>query len=81
MVNTVIHITVTALSILYLTLSPLGKNSAGNILKYFSYFSKKTEFDTSKFQLFPENRIKHFMQIVTIGDNLHEMFNPVFWEK
>ena len=29
-----------------------------------------------------ENRIWHFMQIVsTIGDNLHEMSNPVFWKK
>ena len=22
-----------------------------------------------------------FMQIVPIGDNMHEMSNPVFWEK
>ena len=29
----------------------------------------------------PENRIWHFMQIVSIGDNLHELSNPVFWEK
>ena len=42
-------------------------NSADNTLMIFSYF-------------FPENRIWHFMQIVTIGDNLHEMSNPVFWE-
>ena len=27
---------------------------------------------------FPENRIWHFMQIVSIGDNLHEMSNPLF---
>ena len=30
------------------------------------------------FLFFPENRIWNFMQIV---DNLHEMSNPVFWEK
>ena len=30
---------------------------------YFSYF-------------FPENRIWHFMQIVSLGDSLHEMSNP-----
>ena len=30
---------------------------------------------------FPENRIWHFMQIVSIGDNLHEMSDAVFWEK
>ena len=34
-----------------------------------------------KFSYFPENRIGHFMHIVSIGDNLHEMSNPVFWEK
>ena len=27
-----------------------------------------------------ENRFWHFMQIVSIGDNLHEMSNSVFWE-
>ena len=30
---------------------------------------------------FPENRIWYFMQIVSSADNLHEMSNPVFWEK
>ena len=30
---------------------------------------------------FPENRIWHFMQTVSIGDDLHKMSNPVFWEK
>ena len=28
-----------------------------------------------------ENRIWPFLQIVSNGDNLHEMSNPVFWEK
>ena len=28
----------------------------------------------------PENKTWHFMQIVSSGDNLHEMSNPVFWE-
>ena len=32
------------------------------------------------FLFFPVNRILHFMQIVSIGDALHEMSNPVFWE-
>ena len=31
--------------------------------------------------VFLENRIWYFMQIVFIGDNLHEMSKPVFWEK
>ena len=30
---------------------------------------------------FPENRIWHFMQIVSNEDNLREMSKPVFWEK
>ena len=30
---------------------------------------------------FLENRIWHFMQIVSNGDNLHEMSNPDFWKK
>ena len=30
------------------------------------------------FHIFPENRFRHFMQIVSIGDNLHEMSKPVF---
>ena len=33
------------------------------------------------FLFFPVNRIWHFMQIVSWGDNLHEMSNPVFREK
>ena len=37
------------------------------------------------FLFFSENRIWHFMQIVSSGDNLHEMSNPFFfcekWEK
>ena len=33
------------------------------------------------FFFLPENRICQFMQIVSIGDNLHEMSKPVFWGK
>ena len=33
------------------------------------------------FLFFPENRIWHFVQIVSTGNNLHEMSKPVFWEK
>ena len=42
-----------------LVLSTLGKISADNNMKYFSY------------------RFWYFMQIVSIRDNLHEMFNTV----
>ena len=27
---------------------------------------------------FLENRISHFMQIVSLGDNLHEVLDPIF---
>ena len=25
--------------------------------------------------------VRHFMQIVSLGDNLHEMSNPIFWKQ
>ena len=30
------------------------------------------------FLLFLENRFWHFMQIVSLGDNLHEVSDPIF---
>ena len=33
------------------------------------------------FLFFQENRILHFMQIVSIGDKVHEVSNPIFQEK
>ena len=51
-----------------LTLTTLCANSADAKLMIFFLFS-------------PENRIWHFMQIVSNRVNLHEMSNPVFWEK
>ena len=33
------------------------------------------------FLFFPENRICHYVQIVSYGDNLHVMSKPVFWGK
>ena len=51
-----------------LTLSSLGKNVSRQDIEIVFLFS-------------PENRIWHFIQIVSIGDNLYEMSNPVFWEK
>ena len=30
--------------------------------------------------IYPENRRWHFMQIVSIGDSLHEKSNPTSWE-
>ena len=43
----------------------LVKNSTDNTLKYFSYFSHKTGLDIS----------------CKFGDNLHEKWNPIYWEK
>ena len=51
-----------------LTISMLGKISADDILIFLFFFP-------------PENRIWHFMQIVSTRDNLHDMSNSVFWEK
>ena len=42
------------------------KNSADDILKYFSNFSKKTGFAV--------------LCKLSQGDNLHEMFKPISWE-
>ena len=33
------------------------------------------------FWIFPENRLCHFMQIVSLGDNLLEMSKPISWKK
>ena len=49
-------------------LSTLGKISADDIFKYFILY-------------FPENKLWHFMQIVSSGDNLQEMSKHIFWEK
>ena len=47
----------------------LGKFSRRQLMIFFFFFS-------------PENRVCHdFMQIVSLGDSLHEMLNPVFWRK
>ena len=50
------------------TFSTLWANSADDKLIIF-------------FSFFLENRFRHLMQIVSIEDNLHEMSNPVSWEK
>ena len=33
------------------------------------------------FLIFPENRLSHFMQNLSAGDNLHEISKHCFWEK
>ena len=49
---------------------PLRLSTLGKI------FSRR-HFEIFFLIFFPENRFWHFMQIVSIGDNLHEMSNPV----
>ena len=51
-----------------LTFTSLCANLADNKLMIFFLF-------------FQVSRIWHFMQIVSIGDSLHEMLNLVPWEK
>ena len=46
----------------------LWENSADYEFMIFSLFS-------------PENRLFHFMQIVSKGDYLNEVSKPIFWEK
>ena len=56
-----------------LTLSTLGKFFSRRHIVGFTFFSS--------FFFFQENRIWHFMQILSNWDNLHEMSNLVSWEK
>ena len=49
------------------------------VFNIYLQIQQTTSFTDDFFLLFPENRIRHFMQIVSIGDNLHEMSNPVSW--
>ena len=51
-----------------LTFTTIWANSADNKL-------------TILFLFFPENGLWHFMQIVSLGDNLHESSKPFFQEK
>ena len=53
--------------ILSLSFTSLWANSSDDQLVIFNLF-------------FPENRIWYFMQIVSSGDNLHEISNPAFLE-
>ena len=46
----------------------MGKIAADDFLKYFLFY-------------FPDNRICRIMQIVSLGDNLHDMSIPIFWGK
>ena len=54
--------------IIIITLSTLGKKIQ-QILNYHTFL------------IAPENRCCHFMQIISPGDNLHEMSMPIFWKK
>ena len=42
----------------------------------------KRHFDFCFILFYPEkNMFWHFMQIVSLGDNLYETTKPIFWEK
>ena len=62
------------------------------VMNIVSFFSKHLTFTTWSGQIqqitnwwfflsFPRKQDWHFIQIVSSGDNLHDMSNPVFWEK
>ena len=55
----------------------MGKLSRRQISDMFLIFHQKQDLTFHANCLY---RIRHFMQIVSIGDNLHEMSNPVSWE-
>ena len=64
------------------TFAPAGAMtpSAEFLYHYFSLWAISADDKLTIFLFFPENGIKHFLQIVSIGDSLHEMTNPVLWE-
>ena len=57
------------------TESPQRFVSIYNLTGYMQVSVRQTD------EIFPENRIYHTMQIVSLGDQLHEISNPIFWEK
>ena len=53
-----------------------------NILTFITLWANSADDKLMKVFLFlPENMLWHFMQIVSLGDNLHVMSEPIFWEK
>ena len=56
----------------------LQKLGAASVLNLTTLMSNSAD---DLFKYFTENRIWQFMQIVSNGDNLHEMSKPVLWEK
>ena len=50
----------------YIAFTPLWANSADDKLVLFFLF-------------FPENRLWHLKQRVSLEDSLHEMLQPIFW--
>ena len=58
----------------------LGKSE--NLPKFINIYHSTNKFSRWQindiFLIFPRKQIWHFMQIVSSGDSLHEMLNPVF---
>ena len=50
-----------------------------NLYHSLGYFSRRQIGNI--FFLFSPERIWHFLQIVSIRDNLHELSKPIFWDK
>ena len=49
----------------------------------FNFHYAQDKFNRQQFDdtFFSVNRVLHFMQTASLGDSLHEMSNPVFWNK
>ena len=60
-----------------LTMKPFNKLDFNISRQYFKILPRNILMLLLLF--FPEQRVWHFMQIVSSGDNSHEMSNPFFW--
>ena len=59
------------------TISFLGVGVIFDPLTFITFWANSACDKVVVVLVYPENRIWHFMQIVFIGDNIHEMSNPV----
>ena len=62
----------------YLTFTTLWANSADDKLIIILLFPPPPPPHT---HTHTQNRLWHFMQIISLGDNLHEMSKSIFWKK
>ena len=56
-------------------------HTAGNCRLLRTFTANLADDKSIIFLFLPENRIWHQVQIVSVGENLHEMPNPIFLKK